>query len=79
MEYKMSNEVVCLNLSYDDSNDMLLWTIKFLHNEEVMNIASPAASFADAVGIKGKINKEDWEEFCIKMKNKKCNFVLPKE
>ncbi len=75
----MSSEVVCLNLEYDEGNDMLLWTIKFLHNSNVQTIASPAASFAEAVGIKGKISKQDWDSFCTKMKNKKCNFVLPQE
>jgi len=75
----MHSEVVCLNLEYDENNDMLLWTVKFLHNSDVKTIASPAASFADAVGIKGKVNKQDWDVFCNQMKNKKCNFVLPQE
>ena len=79
MVYKMPSEVVCLNLEYDENNDMLLWTVKFLHNSDVKTIASPAASFADAVGIKGKVNKQDWDVFCNQMKNKKCNFVLPQE
>lgn len=79
MVSEMPSEVVCLNLEYDESNDMLLWTVKFLHNSDVKTIASPAASFADAVGIKEKINKQDWDVFCNQMKNKKCNFVLPQE
>lgn len=79
MASEMSSEVVCLNLEYDENNDMLLWTVKFLHNSDVKTIASPASSFADAVGIKKKISKQDWDVFCSQMKNKKCNFVLPQE
>ena len=75
----MSNEAMCINLEYEPNNDMVIWTLRFLHEGGPRSIASPAASFAEAVGINGKISKDEWELFCKQMKNKKVNFVLPEE
>lgn len=73
------NEVICVNLDYDAPNDMLIWTLNYMHNNSTINYASPAQSFLDAVGIKSKVNSDDWKLFCQKMKGKKMNFVLPKD
>lgn len=73
----MSSEAICLNLNYDLDTDMLIWTVRFLHNDEVKNVASPAADFSLALGLKDKVSKKDWEFFCNQIKNKKINFILP--
>ncbi len=73
----MNSTVHCLDLNYDAENDMLIWTIKYIHDDSVRTYASPAKSFVEAVGIKGSVSKEDWLVFCEKMKGKKMNFVLP--
>jgi|LauGreDrversion4_2_1035121.scaffolds.fasta_scaffold08293_9 hypothetical protein len=75
----MSNEVYCLNLEYDSDNDMLVWTVKYIHDDSIRSYASPAKSFSKAVGIRSDVKKEDWFSFCNKMKGKKMNFVLPEE
>lgn len=75
----MSSEAICQNLKYDPENDMLIWTLYFLKDESTRNIASPAKSFAEAVGVSGKVSKDNWDFFCKNMKNKKVNFILPEE
>lgn len=75
----MSSEAFCKNLEYDKDNDMLIWTLYFTKSDSIKNIASPAKSFAEAVGITKNISKDDWEKFCESMKNKKINFILPED
>lgn len=72
-----NSEVFCLNLEYDEKNDMLLWTVKFLKDNSVKTFASTSSSFCQAMGIKGNVSTEIWKDFCLKMKNKKMNFVVP--
>lgn len=74
----METPATCLDLHYDDISDMLVWTIKFDADESIKSVVSPASSFSEAVGIKGKVTKADWSVFCQNMKNKKINFSLPK-
>lgn len=74
-----NSEVFCINLEYDEKNDMLLWTVKFLKDNSIKTFASTSDSFCQASGIRGTVSAEMWKDFCLKMKNKKMNFILPED
>ncbi|MBC8306277.1 MAG: hypothetical protein H8E55_62270 [Pelagibacterales bacterium] len=74
-----SHKVRCLNMSYDQSSDMITWELYFLEKDRKQVFAYPSQDIKTAVGISGDVNEDDWAVFCKKMINKEFTLVLPIE
>tara|TARA_Y100000310_G_C20494710_1_gene720958 strand:- start:562 stop:819 length:258 start_codon:yes stop_codon:yes gene_type:complete len=73
------HKVRCLNMSYDQSSDMITWELYFLEKDRKQVFAYPSQDIKIAVGIAGDVKEDDWIDFCKRMINKEFTLVLPIE
>jgi hypothetical protein len=73
------HKVKCLNMSYEQSSDMITWELYFIEKDKKQVFAYPSIDMKTAIGITDEIKEQDWFEFCKSMINKEFNLAMPIE
>lgn len=65
-----------LESQYLEKNDLIMWKVLFLDNNDEQTYVWPSIDLLNALNIKGKVTTDIIHDFCQRMVLKEVNFVV---